>query len=306
MRKTFKYRLSPSTEQKKQIDTTIETCRLLYNRELEWKIQAYEGSKTLIQRKELQQYVKNQRIVNPYMQKVYIQILHDVGARMIKSYDNFFRRVKSGNEKPGYPKFKGRRNYNSFCYTQSGFKLAETILDLSKIGKVKVNLHRPLEGKIKTCTILRSNGRYYVCFSCEVEEQPLERTGKNIGIDVGITNFVITSDGEFFSKLDPYHKAEKHLKYLQRMVSRRKKGSHRRRKAVRLLAKHYEKIGNQRKDLVHKASTKLIQQYDLIAHENLQVKNMVQNHHLAKSIHDAAGTCYFKCWRTKRVTLVAR
>lgn len=288
MRKTFRFRLYPAKESRQKIDQTIETCRRLYNRELEWKIKSWQEEERSIGRKELQNYVQEQRLTDSYMQNVYTQVLHEVGIRMMKAYDNFFRRVKSGKEKPGFPRFKGKKFYDSFCYTQGGFKLLENRLHLSKIGEVKVKLHRPVEGTIKTCTITRTNGKYYVCFSCELEENPLPATGKKVGLDVGITHLAITSDGQFFPKLDSYRKAEKRLKYLQRMVSRRKKGSARRKKAVRLLAKQHEKVANQRKDIAHKVSTELIRNHDLIAHENLQVKNMVKNEHLAKSIHDAA------------------
>jgi len=167
-------------------------------------------------------------------------------------------------------------------------------LELSKIGSVKVKLHRPVDGKIKTCSITRKNGQYYAGFSCEVEAKVLPLTGKEVGIDVGVTDFVITSNGVFFPKLDKYRKAEKRLKYLQRQISRREKGSNRRRKAVTLFAKQHEKVANQRKDIAHKVSTKLILENDLIAHEKLQVKNMVKNHHLAKSITDADWSMLFQ------------
>lgn len=292
--KTFKYRIYPQKATAQIIDNTIETCRRLYNRELEFKIKKYQEEQVLIGRKDIQHYVQEQRKIDTYLQAVYTQVLHEVGIRMIKSYDNFFRRVKLGNEKPGFPKFKGRQHYDSFCYTQGGFKVENNTLRLSMIGDIKIRLHRPIGGKIKTCTIIRKNDKYYVCFSCEAEAKPLPATGSSIGIDVGVTDYCITSNGDFFPKLNGYRKAEKRLKYLQRQVSRRKKSSKRRNKAVLLLARQHEKVANQRKDIAHKVSTELIKNNDLIAHEDLQIKNMVHNQHLAKSINDAGWNKLFE------------
>ncbi len=293
MLKTYKYRIYPTSAQRQTIDATIETCRRLYNRELEYKISQYRDHGSTVGRKELQQMVKAERAINPYMQAVYCQVLHAVGKTLLISYDNFFRRVKTGTEKPGFPRFKGKKDYHSFTYPQLGFALNENRLQISMIGEIKVRLHRPAAGAIKTCTITRRNGRYYACFVCETTGAPLPATGRTVGIDVGITDLAVTSDGEFFPRLAAYRKAEKRLKYLQRQVSRRKKGSGRRRKAVALLARQHEKVANQRRDLAHKVSTKLVQEYDLIAHEDLKVKSMVKNKHLAKSIQDAGWNLLF-------------
>jgi putative transposase len=141
------------------------------------------------------------------------------------------------------------------------------------------------EGKMKTCTIKRKNGKYYACFACEIEAEP-QSTGKQVGVD-RVKHLAITSDGEFFENPKYMIKSEQKLKRLQRIVSRRKKGSNRRRKAVAMLAKLYEYIANQRKDTAHKISRYLVDHYDWIAFENLNIKGMVRNHHLAKSMADA-------------------
>ena len=292
MLKTFKYRLYPTAQQEKAMDYTLYLCRFLYNSMLDHRIKCYKAGKSVRKFDQINEIpaIKEEF---PEYKTVFSQVLQEVGARLDKAYQNFFRRVKHG-ETPGFPRFKGQNQYDSFSYPQAGFKIAGQRLALSKIGDVKMKLHRPIEGKIKTCSIVRKNGKFYACFVCEVEALLLPSTGKIVGIDVGVADYAITSDGEFFPKLSSYRKAEKRLKCLQRQVSRRKKGSVRRKKAVRLLAKQHERVFNQRNDMAHKVSTKLIQSYDFIAHEDLQVKNMVQNHRLAKSINDAAWNKLFQ------------
>lgn len=292
--RTFKYRLYPTKEQIQVINQTIETCRRLYNYFLEDRIYTFKEIKSSVSKMEQINQIPGLKKDNPYYKAVHSQVLQEVAARLDKAYDNFFRRVKSGKEKPGFPKFKGRQYYDSFCYPQSGFSVDSNRLTLSKIGSVKIRLHRDIGGSVKTCSIIRKNDKYYACFSCEVEAQVLPATGKVVGIDVGVADFVITSDGEFFPKIDTYRKAEKHLRYLQRQVSRRVKGSNRRRKAVKLLAKKHEKVANQRKDIAHKVSTTLIEKNDMVVHEDLQIKNMIKNHNLAKSISDAAWAKLFE------------
>ena len=292
---TYKYRLYPNKTQQATIDQTIETCRRLYNYFLDDRIYTYKEGGWSPSRIEQQNQLPLMKQKNPYMQAVYSSVLQDVTFRINRAYDNFFRRVKQGKEKAGFPKFKSRRDYDSFTYPSYwGIKLLENNrLSLSKIGEIKIDLHRPLDGTIKICTVIRKNGKYYASLTCEIEETVIEHTGKNVGIDVGISNYVTTSDGEFFPKLDAYRKAEKHLKFLHRQVSRRTKGSARRRKAVELLAKAYEKVTNQRKYIAHVVSRKLVNNYDMIAHEDLSIASMVKDNRLSKSIHDASWGMLF-------------
>jgi putative transposase len=199
--------------------------------------------------------------------------------------------VKAG-EKPGYPRFKSRNFYHSFTYPQVGAhgcaQVDNGFLVLSKIGRVAVRWSRPLEGTPKTVTISQEADGWYACFSCaEVPMQPLPLTGEETGIDVGLESFATLANGEQVANPRHYRKAEKALKRAQRRVSRRKRGSHRRRKAVKLLAKRHLKVRRQRLDHHHKTALSLVKCYDTIFYEALQVANMVQNHHLAKSISDA-------------------
>lgn len=221
------------------------------------------------------------------MKSINSQVLQNVVERLDKAYQAFFRRLKRG-EKAGFPRFKGMNRYHSFTYPQSGYLLEGKYITLSKVGTIRIKLHRQVQGPIKTCTVISKNGRYYVCLFCEIETQT-QTTGKQIGIDLGITHLAITSDGDFHHAPKYLRKSEQQLKKLQRIVSRRKKGSSRRKKAVKLLAKKHEYIANQRRNNAHQVSHQLVNAYDLIAFEDLKITNMVKNHHLAKSIADQDG-----------------
>jgi putative transposase len=176
--------------------------------------------------------------------------LQDVLARLDKTYQAFFRRLADG-EKPGFPRFQGANRYHSFTYKEygNGAQLDNGYLVLSKIGRLAVRWSRPVEGSIKTVTISKEADGWYVCFSCaEVPTQPLPPTGRETGIDVGLKVFLITADGEIVENPRHYRKAERELKQAQKRVSRRKTGSKRRRKAVRLCAKKHQHVRRQRTD----------------------------------------------------------
>lgn len=286
MRKSYKFRLYPNHEQQERILFTIERCRLLYNRLLEERKLAYgiEG-KTLTAYDQIKTIAERKEHV-PILKEVYAQVLQDVASRLDKTYKAFFRRVKSG-EKAGFPRFKPQSRYDSFTYPQAGFSINGNKLKLSKIGEVKIKLSRQIQGKIKTCTIIEKNGKFYACFSCEVETTPLPPTNKQVGVDLGIKHLAIISDGQFFDSPKYLRKSENKLKRLQRLVSRKQRGSNRRKKAVRALALLHEHVANQRKDYAHKVSRKLVNAYDLIAFENLNTQGMLKNRNLAKSIADA-------------------
>jgi putative transposase len=215
--------------------------------------------------------------------------LQDVLTRLDRAFQAFFRRVKNG-ETPGYPRFHSANRYNSFTYKQygNGARLDNGFLVLSKIGRIAVRWSRPIEGTPKTVAVSREADGWYVCFSCaDVPAQPLPQTGQETGIDLGLEAFATLSDGTRIFSPGWYRKAERALKTAQRRVSRRKKGSNRRRKAVTLLAKAHQKVRRARQDFHHKTALALVQQHDTIYHENLQPTNMVKNHQLAKSISDA-------------------
>src|SRR5699024_7161608 len=268
MIKTFKYRIYPTKKQHEVIEQTLYLCRYLYNNALEQRISAYKKHKKSISYNMQQNELPLVKQALPEYKNIHSQVLQDVLRRLDRSFQNFFRRLKT-NEKPGFPRFQGKNRYNSFTYSQNVFNIKNNKMKLSKIGDVRINFHRKLEGEIKTCAVIRKNGKYYVALVCEVENPKVTLTNKSVGIDLGISHLAITSDGDFFDNPRHLKKSEKQLKRLQRVVSKRKKGSNRRRKAAQLLARKYEQIANQRKDTNHKVSRKLVDEYDLIVFEDL-------------------------------------
>lgn len=308
---TFKYRLYPSKNQERLLNQTLETCRRWYNACLAERKEAWETEQRRVGKLEQLAKVKTYRKANPFAGQVHSHVLQVVTADLDKAFQAFFRRVKAG-ETPGYPRFRGRNRYDSFGFKEygNGFKLDGRRLKLSGIGRVAVRWHRPIEGQIKTVRLRRQAGKWYACFACEVEAQPLPSTGQEVGVDVGIASLLTTSDGEHIENPRWYRSEQAKLRVLQRRMARRKKGSTNRRKAVRALQRQHDHIANRRADFLKKLVHGLVTRYDRIAIEDLQIVNMAQNRHLAKSILDA-GWGYFRlqlafkaAWAGKTVVAV--
>ncbi len=313
MRKAFKYRLYPTKKQEQVLFWTLARCRELYNAALsEWKdaYQQYERTQLRVNPETGQviaaTMVAKQRVrsVSYYKQKrdlpaikdlrgeyqdIHSQVLQDVLLRLKRAFDGFFRRIEHG-QAPGFPRFQGRNRYNSFTYPQAGgFSLThDNRVCLSKIGSIKLKLHRQMEGTPKTCTIKYEVGQWYAMFSCEVEQpEPLPEVASEVGIDLGITHFAALSDGTFIESPRYYRKAQKKLERLQQALSRKKRGSHRRGKAVKQVAKAHRKIANQRRDFQHKQAKKLVQEHQTIVFEELEITNVSRR---AKPKQDEHGT----------------
>jgi putative transposase len=239
IRKTFKEKLRPTPTQERALEEVLWRCRDLYNAALEQRITAWQRRRVSVSRYAQETELKDIRADFPEYAAIHSHILQDVLARPDKTYQAFFRRVQRG-EKAGFLRFKGRSRYHSFTYKEvgNGAQLDNGVLVLSKIGRLRVHWSRPIEGTPKTVTISREADGWYVAISCaEAPMKPLPPTGQETGIDLGPESFATLADGQRICTPSCYHKAETYLRRCQRRVARRKKGSHRRRKAVALLAK---------------------------------------------------------------------
>jgi len=309
--KSFKFRLYPNKETEKKLFWTLTRCRELYNAALSERKDAYQrfqritiivGNEHIVAAtmvapqkvKSVGFYDQSRDLpeikyeLRPEYQDIAAHVLQNVLRRLDKAFQAFFRRIANG-ETPGYPRFQGRDRYNSFTYPdQWGWKLEGRSLHLSKIGDIKIKLHREMQGKIKTCTIKYEAGQWYAVFMCEVEvPEKLLVSYEDIGIDLGVTHLATLSNGETIEHPRYYRKAEKKIKQLHQSLDRKKKGSHRQNKAKKTLSKAYRKTRNQRRDTLHKASKKLVDKYQVIVFEDLQEANLVKR---PKPKQDENGT----------------
>ncbi len=290
MRKTYKFRLYPTKPQQKQMERILELCRQVYNRTLEERKTAYAERGETLSKYTLNKLLPEWKKENPEYKEVFSQTLQEVQERVDLAFKHFFRRVKSG-EKPGYPRFKGKGWYDSFTYPQMGFKLEDNILYLSKIGNVRVKMHREVEGDIKRIIIKHSaRKKWYVsiiteCESVEIPERNMEHV---VGIDMGLSSFATLSDGTSIPNPRFFRMEEKELAKASRKLSKAAKGSQKHKKAIRVVQRVHERIANKRYDFIHQLSRLLVDDYSFIAFEDLNIKNMLKNHCLAKSISDAA------------------
>jgi putative transposase len=287
-RKTFQFRLRPTKKQAKLLQEQLDECRWLYNELLSQRKLAYQELDVSLSKYQQNMFLPLLKEERPSLTKVHSQVLQNIVDRLDKSFQAFFRRCRAG-EKPGFPRFRGIHRYNSFCYPQSGFALFGKEVYLSKIGKIRIKMHRAVTGIVKTCTLKRTaSGEWDVCLSCEIDANPLLQQKEAIAIDVGLESFATFSNGEKIENPRFFKKGERNLAKAQRKLSKLEKGSKERRKAGKVVAKIHERIKNQRKDFCHKEARKIIDQYQYICVEDLNIKNMMEGSYLAKSIADAS------------------
>lgn len=288
MRKSFKYRIKLTKKQVRLLRQMLDECRWLYNQCLEQRILAFEELGHTLSMEDQHAMLTLMKEERLSLNLVHSQVLQNVIRRLDLSFEAFFRRCKAG-ETPGFPRFRGYHRYQSFCYPQSGFSLEGNTLKLSKVGKLRVILHRPIEGKIKTCTIsVNAVGEWYVSFSCEVDAKRLPQKETSVGIDVGIESFATLSDGKVIANPRFLKKSAKNLAKIQRKKDKTEKGTPARKKYVKALAKVHNRIRNQRKDFCHKAARKIVDEYQAICIEDLNITNMIEGSPLAKSILDVS------------------
>lgn len=311
MLRAYKYRLYPTEEHISIFNQHFGACRFVYNWALENKNKYYEETGKTLKRTDLQKMLAHGlKIENEWLKDVAAQPLIATLFDVESAFKHFFRRVKNG-ETPGYPKFKSRKNpVQSYQYPQNvkvffdkKYNIPKVgnigYVKLPKIGEVPAVLHRTFEGKVKTCTISRTpTNKYYISILVDDGKKLPEKEqfdhSNTVGVDVGIKDFAILSNGEKIENPKYLKNSLKRLKVLQRRLSRKVKGSNNWKKAKLKVARLHEKITNQRNDFQHKISKKLVIENNAIALENLNVSGMVKNHCLAQSISDAAWSSFIE------------
>lgn len=300
IKRTYKYRLKPTKAQQTLFEDWLYLCRWLYNYFLEQRKNAYEKDKTRITCYDQIKQIPKLKKQKPELKQIYSQVLQDVPRRLEKSFLNFFRRVlenKNGKtQKPGYPRFKGKNRYDSLIFPQSGFNLKSNKLNISKIGSIKIILHRQIQGNIKTLTIRRTNtNKWYACFSVQIDQElPIKPRIKSIkqenmiGIDMGLNNFLTTSQEQKIHNPRYLRESEQKLGKIQKKHSKKKLKSRNRNRSRLKIARLHEKINNQRTDFLHQLSKSFVNNFQFLAFEKLNIKGMVKNRYLSKSISDAS------------------
>jgi putative transposase len=281
-----KYRVYPTRKQTEALEAQLANACTLYNAAIQERRDAYRKSHTSLNYYDQANQLKAIR-ADGSLGLANSSACQDVLRRVDKTFKAFFRRIKSG-ETPGYPRFKPRARFDSYTfpsYTDGCKVRVNGKLYCQGVGELKVKWHRPIQGTIKTVTLKREAGRWFVCFAVSCDPVPLPESTESVGIDVGLEAFATLSDGTIIENPRFYRTAQTQLRRAQRRVARRRKGSHRRRKAVQLLQRAHVHIANQRRDFHHQIARRLVNQFGSIFVEDLNIKGLAAGR-LAKAVHD--------------------
>ncbi|MES1975825.1 MAG: transposase [Pseudomonadota bacterium] len=278
--RAFKYRLDPTVRQRRDLTDLLAISCEVYNAALQERRDAWRMGRHRVRRYDQTAQVPSLKDTRPDVVRFGVVPIRGALLRVDLAFQAFFRRCTAG-EKPGYPRFKSRARWDSAEYLdQWSWKITESTnrLYLQGIGQIKARLHRPLRGTPKTCTVRREGRHWYVIVFCvDVPAEPLPPTVAMVGIDLGIASLVTTSDGEHIENPRHGRVAAERLAEAQRSLALKKRGSKRRRKAVERVAAAHRKVRNQRADHLHKLSRRLVNDHDLIVHEDLRIVNMVRS-----------------------------
>ena len=287
MEKAYKYRIYPNKKQKEILAKTFECCRFVYNYYLDQRIKIYEAKKETFTYVQCANDMKQLKSELEWLKEVDSTALQSSLKDLDAAYQKFFK------EHTGYPKFKSKKTHRfsyKSKYVNNNIQYCDRYIKLPKLGMVKTKNKLTPQGRILNAAVSQEpSGKYYVSLCCtDVDMKPLEKTGNNIGIDLGIKDFCIDSNGDKMENPKYLKKSLDKLVKLQRELSRKAKGGSNRNKARAKVARLQEHIANQRKDFLQKLSTEIIKNNDIIAIEDLRVKNMIKNHNLAQSITDVS------------------
>ncbi len=305
--KSFKYRIYPTKEQEVLIEKHFGCCRFVFNKFLNERKEEYLNNGNSLNYYDNAKSMTDMKKELLWLKDINSQSLQSTLKNLDIAYNKFFRKTAK------FPRFKKKNDNQSFHIPQF-VELRNNKLCIPKFKKgIKINIHRDVEGKILNATLSKtSTGKYYISITCELKYQEIEKTNSSVGIDTGIKDLATLSDGTKYENIKSLKKSLKKLKYVQRQLSKKTKGSGQRNKQKIKLALIHEKVSNKRKDHLHKVSTEIIKNHDIICVEDLNVKGMIKNHKLAQALSDVGlGTFYnllqYKAsWNDKTIVKIDR